>query len=426
MSERNLNVAVVDLGTNKTICLIGREGEDQRLEVAGHAIVASSGIRRGVVLNIAEASKTIKTAVTKASQMANCDVQKLYVNVTGQNFETLALTLNKEIEPGRTVSSSDVRDLFDRAQNDVQLDEDKKVYHIIPQSYEVDGEVGIHNPIGINGRKLTVEYRLIIGPEQYQKNIEDAVQMAGYEMVKCIVNPLAAAESVISDDEKEAGVVVVDLGAGTSSVAIYFDNVMCYSAIIPFGGNLITNDIKEGCSIVLRQAELLKVQYGQAIGEAAEANKVITIPGLNGWEPKEISVKVLAYIIQARVEEILESICYQIGISGLADKMGAGIVLTGGGAKLERLMPLVRYKTSMEARIGFPIVPLSFEQEKTMESPQYATAFGLLKRAVKDSLAMNKEEMVAEPVKKEKPKKNLGGVFKSLASMFEESNDAEL
>lgn len=426
MSERN-NVAVVDLGTNKTICLIGRENDDQKLEVVGHAIVISSGVRRGVVLNIAEASKSIKAAVTKASEMAKCNVQKLYLNVTGQNFETLALTLEKDLNPEKTISRGDIQELLERVDNDVQLDEGRKIYRVITQSYEVDGEVGIHNPIGINGRKLTADYRLIVGPEQYKKNIEAAVQMAGYELVDCIVNPLAAAESVISDDEKEAGVVVVDLGAGTSSIAIYFDNVMCYSAIIPFGGNLITNDIKEGCSIVLRQAELLKVKYGQAIGEAAESNQVIIIPGLNGWEPKEISVKVLAYIIQARIEEILESICYQINISGLADKMGSGVVLTGDGAKLKQLMPLVRFKTSMEARIGFPIVPLSMEQERILESPQYATAFGLLKYAVKDSSALNvNEDVVVEPVKKEKPKKHFGGMIKTLTSLFEEENDAEL
>lgn len=436
MSEKISNVAVVDLGTNKTVCLIGREANDHRIEVIGHSVMPSAGIRRGVVLNIAEAARVIKAVVAQASVKADSSVQKLYLNVTGQNFATVQLNLQKSIEPGCTITQSDIRELKEKARFNVKLNEGDKVYHVITQSYEVDGESGVVNPIGIRGQLLSADYRLIIGPELYEQNIQAAVKMAGYEMVRCMVNPLAAAESVISDDEKEAGVAVVDLGAGTSSLAVYSDNAMCYSSIIPFGGNLITNDIKEGCSILARQAESLKVQFGQALGEAAESNKIITIPGINGWEPKEISVKTLAYIIQARMEEILESIAYQIQISGLAESLNAGIVLTGGGAKLARLAPLVRYKTGIQTRIGYPMVPLTIEQEKIMESPQFATAFGLLKRAAKDSAAANiqvvhdeqaeSEEFIDEDlVRKPKEKKTFGkGFIKSLTAIFDEQTEA--
>lgn len=420
MSERNNIVAAVDIGTNTTICLIGRENEGNKTEILGYSMVASAGIRRGVVFNIDETIEAVKNAVNKASAGLDAEIRKLYVNVSGQKLRTVERTLYRSIEAGKIISKADIRSIYEEARSTVQQPGDK-IYHVINQSYSVDGETSIHNPIGVAGSELCSEYKLVVGPEIYEEKLRMSLQNAGYELVKAVVSPIASSESVLSDEEKEAGVVVIDLGAGTSSITIYHENVLRFLSVIPFGGNVVTMDIKEGCNILLKHAELLKVQYGAALGDFAPANKVATIPGINGWEPKEISFKTLSYIIQARMEEIVEFIYQQVQKSGYADKLGAGIVLTGGGAKLEGLRQLVRFKTGMDVRIGYPIIGLTIEQEKVLESPQYAGAFGLLKRALRDGNAQN-EEMVSKPAKKvEKPKSKLGeSVIQKIAFFFNE------
>jgi cell division protein FtsA len=426
MSERNKIAAVVDIGSNTVICLIGNENQGEKLEVIGHSIVASAGVRRGVIFNIDETVDVVKKAVAKASANLDVEIHKLYVNLSGQKLRTERRVIRKSIDQGKIITKADMKVLYDQARSAVQQP-GEKVYHVVNQSYTVDGETGIYNPIGTTGSELMAEYRVIVGPESYEERLHTSLNSAGFEVVKAVASPIAAAESVIADDEKEAGVVVVDLGGGTTSIAVYYENVMRFLSVIPFGGNVVTLDIKEGCNILLRQAESLKVQYGAALGDFVPANNMVTIPGINGWEPKEISFKSLSYIIQARMEEIVESIYFQIEKSGFADKLGAGIVITGGGAKLEGLRQLVRFKTGMDVRVGFPIVALPLAQEKVLDSPQYATAFGLLKKAMKDENAQN-DEMMAKKRKEPKAasRRSFGeSISQKLALFFNEEQDSE-
>ncbi|HPR32233.1 MAG TPA: cell division protein FtsA [Prolixibacteraceae bacterium] len=422
MSDRNPIVAAVDAGTNTTICLIGKEHQPGKAEIIGYSMVASAGIRRGVILNVDETADAIRTAVTEASKRANCDIQKLYVNLSGQKFRTIDKTLKKSIEAGKIITKADIKAMYEQVKGLEQVP-GEKIFHIINQAYSIDGETGISNPIGAAGNEMNAEYKVVVGPVSYEENLKSSLKRAGFEMVRAIVNPVASAESVLTEDEKEAGVVVVDLGGGTTTLSVFYENVLRYMSVIPFGGNMITFDIKEGCSILLRHAELLKVKWGQALGDFAPANRVVTIPGLNGFEPKEISCKSLAYIIQARLEEIFESVHYQIGKSGFADKLGAGIVLTGGGAKLEKINQLVRFKTGMDVRIGYPIFKLNPEQEKVLESPQFATVFGLLIKALRDENAQN-EELIAR--KRKKPKLNFGTAVVEKLTLFFNEEDSEL
>ena len=423
MSERNI-FAAVDIGTNTIICLLGCDSGEHKIEIVGHAIVASSGVRRGVIINVEEVAQAIKKAVDKARGELNVAVKKLYVNVAGHQLHTVERKLTKHIEVGKIISKVDVRQLFDEARQ-TPLNEGEKIYHVINQSYSVDGETGIRNPIGITGSELLAQYRLIIGPENYEKVLKTSIERAGFEMVKCVVNPVAAAEAVLTDDEKEAGVVVVDLGGGTTSISIYHDNVFRHLGMVPFGGNVVTNDIRAGCSILLRQAESLKVQYGAAMGEHVPDNRVVTIPGINGWEPKEISFKSLAYIIQARMEEIIESVYYQVDKSGYADKLGAGIVVTGGGAKLRGIRQLVLFKTGLNVREGKPVNGIIAENEKAIDTPQFATAFGLLKKAVRDEKAQN-DEFINKKSKPKKLRTNYSEAFmQKLSLFFNDENDAE-
>jgi len=425
MSERNKIVAIVDIGTNTVICLIGRPNQDNKLEVIGHSIVVSAGVRRGVIFNIDETLDAVKKAISKASKNLDVDIRKLYVNVTGQKLRIEKRVIRKAIEAGKIITKADITMLYNEARARAQ-EPGEKIYHIYNQSYTVDGETGVNNPIGTAGSVLQAEYKLIVGPELYEEKIRTSMGKAGLDVVGVIVNPIAAAEAVIDEEEKEAGVVVVDLGAGTTSISVFYENVLRFMSVIPFGGNVITLDIKEGCNILLRQAESLKVQYGAALGDFVPANKVVTIPGINGWEPKEISFKSLAYIIQARMEEIVESVFLQIEKCGYADKLGSGIVITGGGAKLEGLKQLIRFKTGMDVRIGFPIVALPFDQEKVLDSPQYATAFGLLKKAMRDENAQNDEMIVKKAKVKEKSKFSFGEtVAQKLSLFFNEEQDSE-
>lgn len=424
MSERNI-VASVDIGTNTVICLVGQESRENKIQILGHSIVASSGVRRGVILNIEETVEAVKKAVAKATEKLDVVIRKLYVNVAGQQIRTVQHSLTKAIGQGKIITKLDIKNMYEEAR-DIELEDGDKVYHVINQSYTVDGETGIHNPIGIAGEELIAEYRLVIGPRNYEEKLWASLKKAGFEMVKCVVNSVAASEAVLSEDEKEAGVVVVDLGGGTTSIAIYQDNVLRHLSMIPFGGNVVTHDIKEGYSLLMRQAEALKVQYGQAMGEHAADNKVVTIPGINGWEPKEISFKSLAYIIQARMEEIIESVYYQIEKSGFADKLGAGIVITGGGARLAGLRQLVLFKTGLDVRVGKAINGMPTKDEKSIDTPQYATAFGLLKMAIKNAEAQNDELIVKKKKKKERTVSNYGEAFiQKLTLFFNEEQDAE-
>jgi cell division protein FtsA len=424
MIEQNI-VAAVDFGTNTVTCLIGKEIGKNKVEILGHSMVASASIRRGVVLNINEAVGAVKKAVEKATLNLDVVIKKLYVNVAGQKLRTIERQLSRNIEKGELITKVDVMEMYEEARS-TRLDEGDKVYHVINQSYAVDDETGIHNPIGSAGRILRAEYRLIIGPDSYEAKIKTSLERAGFEMVKCVVNPVAAGEAVLTNDEKEAGVVVLDMGGGTTSISIYYDSVLRHIGMIPFGGNVVTNDIKEGCGILLRQAESLKVQYGEAMGEYTSDNKVVTIPGINGGEHKEISFKSLAYIIQARMEEIIESVYYQIQKSNFADLLGAGIVITGGGAKLNGLLQLVLFKTGMEVRIGHPINIGSCPNDRIIEDPQYATAFGLLKKALNDANAQNDDLIVEKKKKKVRVKNNYGEAFiQRLALFFNDEQDAE-
>jgi cell division protein FtsA len=220
----------------------------------------------------------------------------------------------------------------------------------------------------------------VIGQVAAAKNIEKCIRKAGLSVRDMILEPLASSDAVLTDDEKEAGVVLVDIGGGTTDVAVYYDNIIRHTAVIPFGGNVVTKDIKEGCAILQRHAEQLKIQYGSALGDIAPEDKVVSIPGISGREPKEISFKSLAYIIQSRMEEIIEAVNFEIQNSGYSDKLAAGVVITGGGAMLRHLPQLMKFKTAMDVRIGLPNEHLAGSAKNEINQPMYATSVGLIMR----------------------------------------------
>jgi cell division protein FtsA len=273
----------------------------------------------------------------------------------------------------------------------------------------------------------------VIGQIASAKNISKCIHRVGLNVEELILEPLASSEAVLTEDEKEAGVALVDIGGGTTDIAVFYDDTIRHTAVIPFGGNVVTKDIKEGCSILNRQAESLKIGFGSALGDLAQEDKIVTIPGISGRDPKEISFKSLAYIIQSRMEEIIDAAMFEIENSGVLDKLSAGIVFTGGGALLRHLPQLVKFRTGLDVRIGYPIEQLATESIEEVNQPMYSTSVGLLlkgyenKRKVtidkSDEVAREKESEPGKEVVEENQKPGLFTTLKhKLSDIFEEND----
>jgi cell division protein FtsA len=273
----------------------------------------------------------------------------------------------------------------------------EEIIHVLPQEYIVDNEQGIKDPIGMSGIRLEANFHIITGQIAAASNLLKCVSKAGLEVAELTLEPLASSDAVLSNEEKEAGVVLVDIGGGTTDIAIFQDGIIRHTAVIPFGGNIITEDIKEGCTIIKNQAELLKIKFGSALVSENQENEIVSIPGLRGREPKEISLKNLAHIIEARMEEIIDHVYYEIKNSGYEKKLIAGIVVTGGGAMLKHITQLIEYITTMDTRIGYPNEHLAKGAED-VSSPMYATSVGLVIRGLEAAERKNKTQVkVDEP-----------------------------
>jgi cell division protein FtsA len=278
----------------------------------------------------------------------------------------------------------------------ISLQPGEEIIHVIPQSYVVDNETGVKNPIGMFGKRLEGNYHIVIGQTSSARTIGRCVNRVGINVRQMILEPLASSIAVLTEDEIEAGVALVDIGGGTTDIAVYYDDIIKHTAVIPFGGNVITKDVMEGCSILNKHAELLKIQYGSALGDLAEEAKVVAVPGISGREPKEVSIKSLAYIIQSRMEEIIDAIVYQLEGSDCMEKLTAGIVITGGGSQLRHLPQLVKYRTGLDVRIGMPNVLLGNTHLKEVNHPMYSTSVGLLLKGFENKAPESISEQAAK------------------------------
>ncbi|MFV0376194.1 MAG: cell division protein FtsA [Mangrovibacterium sp.] len=403
-------IAAIDVGTNKIAVVAGRMSEDERVEILGVNAAPSAGVRRGAVLNIEEASRAINAAIRVVEGQIEDGIDEVYVNIVGQQLKTFSLKAEKYIGKDKLVTQADVDFLIQQALK-AQLDEQFKIYHVEPQMYQVDQEGSCYDPVGMKAEKLEVEFKMLVAPRYYEDNLKESLKSLGINVKKAIIDPIASSEILLSDEEKETGVILLDIGAGTTKLAIYQEGMLRYSTLIPFGGNVLTNDIKEGCTIGARQAETLKTQFGQAMGNFAPEDKVVTIPSQSGWEPKEISFRNLAFIIQARMEEIIDNIAYHIEKSGYADKIGAGIVLTGGTALLLNLNQLLKFKTGFDVRIGRPYLRME-RQWRGLDDPHFATLLGLLKIGLYAEAPDDKKTKSNK--KPPKPKSNHFGFLKTM------------
>lgn len=416
-------VVGLDIGTTKIACFVGRKNEHGKIEILSMGKTESLGVTRGMVSNIEKTVQSIKMAVAEAQDRVEGDLTIGVVNVgiAGQHIKSLQhrgmYTRNATQEE---ISQADIDALIDDMYKLV-MEPGEEIIHVLPQEYIVDGEQGIKDPIGMSGVRMEANFHIITGKIAAAKNIQKCVNKADLEVCETILEPLASSAAVLSDEEKEAGIVLVDIGGGTTDLAIFHEGIIRHTAVIPFGGNIITEDIKEGCTILKRQAELLKVKFGSALASESQENEIVCIPGLRGREPKEISIRNLSSIIQARMEEIIEHVYYEIKNSGYEKKLIGGIVVTGGGAELNNITQLFEYITGMDSRIGYPNEHLGkASTEEAITSPMYATGVGLVLKGFETN-ERNRRSLAAV---KSHSKRTKGSFFDKLLekgkSWFEE------
>lgn len=387
-------VAVLDIGTTKVCVLAGRKNEYDKVEVIAEATVTSDGVLRGVIANIDKMVKAIGDAIALCERQLGQSITKVHVGIAGKHIKALKhkgiLTRDDtHIEINKTDINKLIRDMYK-----LVLPPGDQIIHVFPQEYTVDNEQGITDPIGMSGIRLEADFHIVTGQTTATNNITRCVKRCGLSIGEITLEPIASSEAMLSKEEKEAGVALVDIGGGTTDIAIFQEGILRHTAVIPFGGDVVTKDIREGCNVMSQMAEKLKVQHGNALASEAFDNRIIVIPGLKGRDSKEISEKNLARIIQARVEEIFDFIVYEINKSGYSRKLIGGIVLTGGGALLKNIKDLASMCTAYDTRIGYPVEHLAHGYKKKLHSPMYATSVGLLIKALNEQVI---EEEIEEP-----------------------------
>ena len=377
----------LDIGTTKIVAMVGSKNEFNKVEILGIGKSQSLGVHRGVVNNITQTIQSIQQAVEEAKSVSGVDINEVVVGIAGQHIRSLQhsdyITRNN---PEEVINTDDIERLIQQVYKLVMLP-GEEIIHVLPQEYKVDGQAEIKEPIGMYGGRLEANFHVVVGQVSSIKNIGRCIKSSGLKMGNITLEPLASSDAVLSIEEKEAGVALIDIGGGTTDLAIFKDGIIRHTAVIPFGGNVITDDIKEGCAIIEKQAELLKVKFGSAWPGENRDTEIVSIPGLRGREPEEISIKTLSKIINARVIEIIEQVFLEIknyGHSEQKNKLIAGIVITGGGSQLNHLKQLVEYITGMDTRIGYPSEHLAGDSNKTT-GPMFSTAVGLLMNALDGS-----------------------------------------
>ena len=449
-AERNPIIVGLDIGTTKIAVIAGRKNEFGKLEILGFGRANSNGVKHGQVLNIDETIKAIKQALEACyASNPNLEINEVYVGIAGHHIKSLQTRgdiVRQDVE--NEITQKEIDQLV-ADQYKTYIPAGDQIIDVIPQEFTVDNNPNIHNPIGYGGVKVGANFHIITGDKNAIRNINRSVEKAGLITKDLVLQPLASSAAVMAQEDMEAGVAIVDIGGGTTDIAIFYEGILKHTAVIPFAGENITNDIKTGLGVLKTQAEQMKVQFGSALSNEAKANAYITIPGLRGMPAKEISVKNLANIIQARMSEILDFVTYHLKQVGLDNKMlNGGIILTGGGSQLKHIIQLTEYATGLNARIGLPNEHLAAGHIEELAKPTYATCLGLILKgyddyehnrkqfertfkevAVPEGLRKSEDEMVVEeelPLNPgpRKPLSKFWEKFKySLIDVFKEEED---
>ncbi len=376
--DTNKIVAAIDIGTTKVCAMIAKQDEFGKLQIIGLGRADSDGVKDGSILNIDKTVEAIKLAMKIASEKANADIEIVNVGFAGKSIKTFVNSLSTPVASVEgTVSKSDLRKL----NNDVHrvvTESSNQIIHVIPQLYKVDGKHTTNNPVGFHGSKLECDFHIITVSSIDLKKIKKCVEAAGLIIDQTVLEPIASSKAVLSDEEKEQGIAIVDIGGGTTDIAIFHDGIIKHTCVIPFGGNIISADIQDGLSVTATQAETLKIKFGCCLAGETQDNMYVSIPGIRDRTPKEVSMQNLSSIIDARMEEIADWVALEIERSNLGKKIKAGIVITGGGSMLKNVDKLFEMRTGMDVRIGFPNEFLGKGCEEEVKKPMYSTGIGLL------------------------------------------------
>lgn len=394
----------LDIGTTKIAAIAGRKNEFGKLEIIGFGRANSNGVKHGQVLNIDETIKAIRMALDNCyASNPNLDISEVYVGIAGHHIKSLQTRGDIVRHQNEEEISQKEIDQLIADQYKTYIPAGDQIIDVIPQEFTVDNFQNIPNPIGYGGVKVGANFHIITGDKNAIRNINRAVEKSGLRTKDLVLQPLASSSAVMGQEDLEAGVAIVDIGGGTTDLAVFYEGILKHTVVIPFGGENITNDIKTGLGVLKTQAEQMKVQFGSALSNEAKANAVITIPGLRGMPPKEISVKNLANIIQARMSEIMDFVTFHLKQVGLDNKMlNGGIVLTGGGAQLKHLIQLTEYTTGLNARIGYPNEHLAPGHIEELAKPTYSTCIGLILKGYSD-YEHNRKQFETKHVRVEVP-----------------------
>ncbi len=380
--DERFEVVGLDIGTTKVVAIIGRKNQYGKIEILGYGKASNKGVKNGVVVNLTETVKAINEAVRKAEYNAKIQIKKVIVGIAGQHIRSIQTSeyIMRE-KPDEIISHEEVDKLINQVKR-IHVEPGEKIIHALPQEFKVDDEGNIPDiPIGMAGTRLEANFHVVVGKIAAIQNLVRCVEMANLEVADITLEPLASAEAVLVDEEREGGTVLIDIGGGTTDIAIFKNNIIRHTAIIPYGGNIITKDIANGIYVLERNAERIKVKFGSAWPAEASDMDVVSIHGLPGRPPVEISFKSIARIIKARVEEIILMVDAEIRQYQEMNNdpvLLGGIVLTGGGSELKHLPQLVNLITGHYTRLGLPGQHLAGGTERDLISPKYATAIGLL------------------------------------------------
>src|SRR3954463_14275947 len=376
----------LDIGTTKIAAIAGRKNEFGKLDILGFGRANSNGVQHGQVLNIDQTIKAIQLALQNCNKSnPDLEIKDVYVGVAGHHIKSLQTRGDiVRQNPDTEIERGEIDQLIEN-QRKTFIPAGDQIIDVIPQDFHVDNFQNIKDPVGFNGVKVGANFHIITGDRNAIRNINRAVERSDLKTKDLVLQPLASASAVMSDIDMEAGVAILDIGGGTSDLAVFYEGILKHTAVIPFGGENITNDIRMGLGVLKSQAEAMKKQFGSALSDETKSNAFITIPGLRGMPAKEISVKNLANIIQARMSEILDFVSYHLKQVGLDQRaLNGGIILTGGGSQLKHLIQLTEYVTGLNARIGFPNGHLAANHIDELKKPMYSTCIGLILKGYSD------------------------------------------
>ncbi|MDP3451402.1 MAG: cell division protein FtsA [Bacteroidales bacterium] len=370
-------IAAIDLGTTKIVTLVGEKTESG-FRIVAYRETPSKGVMRGEVVNIQYVLESLLPSLEDIKKKESIEIKEVYVGIAGQNIKCLSQRERKNRgKADDLISEAEMEEMIKNVLNS-RVSAGEKILHVIPQSFNVDDHMGVESACGMTGTLIEGDYKLFIGKLNSVEHSKHVINRAGLRLRELILEPVASAKAVLTEDEMELGVAMIDIGGGTTDLLIYHNNIIRHTAVIPFGGNAITEDLRQGCSVSIRNAEQMKIQYGSCYSEYAPENKTVIIPGIGGRDSREVAFRVIAGIIEARVEEIIEAIMYEIENSGYMDKLGAGIVITGGGSQLTNLRQFIKVKTGYDARIASPVNNISFDTAPEICKPEFSTAIGLI------------------------------------------------